>query len=303
MEFAAHKYACIDKSPFVSQSLSGSKLGASKVKAAFLVSSIWDQPEIKIAFMDGTQKQKLWVQKIIDENLAPLTTKLKFVWNAPIESSDIRISFALPNQAWSTIGKQAKQVPKNQPTMNLGWIDDDVQFDVPEYKNTGQVVMHEFGHAMGMIHEHQNPKENPIVWNKKVVSSELRRTNGWSDDDINQNMFEKYGDAELCKTDKRYCGDDKLTNGSMYDVNSIMHYFYPQTWITSGPSKIPANKTFSALDKEWLSKYYSSTANTPEEEVESDVESYTNRTTKRQRILQVLIMVLYIMIMYMLFST
>jgi len=40
----------------------------------------------------------------------------------------------------------------HEPTMNYGWLKDDT--DDVEYR---RVVIHEFGHALGAIHEHQNP--------------------------------------------------------------------------------------------------------------------------------------------------
>jgi len=242
---------------------------ARKLKAAFKVSAIWKQPEIRIAFLDGTSKQQNWVKKVIQESLEPLVSKIKFIWNADVGTADIRISFALPGQAWSTVGTDAKKVPAPQPTMNFGWLDDDTQYGSEKFKNTGQVVKHEFGHAMGMVHEHQNPKNNKIVWNKPVVIAELSRTQGWDTQTINHNMFAKYGDAQLCKDAKAlvpsdptrekkiedYCSGEVI-NGSEYDVKSIMHYFYPPEWILEGPKKIPVNLEFSELDKKWLRKYY-----------------------------------------------
>lgn len=289
VEYTTVQYACYDKYPkgesFVTDmqlfqlaqqeikqdGLKGELSASNKykdLKAAFRVDSIWKQPELHIAFMDGNDKQKNWVMKIIKENLEPLCSKIKFIWNAPIEKSDIRVSFRLPRQAWSTVGTDAKKVPVTQPTMNFGWLDDDLQFNAPKYKNTGQVVMHEFGHAMGMIHEHQNPKSNPIVWNKDVVYAELQRTNGWTKQQTDHNMFAKYGDAQLCEEAKampkgserriameEYCSG-QLINGSEYDVTSVMHYFYPPSWILEGPTEIPINLTYSPLDKKWLRKYY-----------------------------------------------
>jgi hypothetical protein len=152
--------------------------------------------------------------------------------------------------------------------MNLGWIDDDTQYDSPVYKNTGHVVLHEFCHALGMIHEHQNPKGNTIVWNKPVVYAELARTNNWSTAQTDENMFKRYGDRELCqktldKPDYKgkdidlagYCKGEEV-NGSDYDPKSIMHYFYPSSWILEGPKEIPKNTKLSDMDKLWLAKYY-----------------------------------------------
>jgi len=287
------RYPCLDKYPdgqqfmtnndlmnlsqieLKQQGLKG-KLSATKqykkLKAAFKVSSLWNpqtHPIIKINFMDGTDKQKNFVKKMVNESLAPLTSKLTYDFTSPQLESHIRISFALPGQAWSMIGSEALQVDKTQPTINLGWLDDDVQFSNEGTKNTGQVVLHEFGHAMGMIHEHQSPFGNPIKWNKEVIYEELQRTNGWNKQMVDHNMFKKYGDDELCNKAKElpigsgerrielenFC-QGELVNGSQYDVTSIMHYFYPQTWISQGPAEIPVNIKYSALDEEWLRKYY-----------------------------------------------
>lgn len=262
-QYAVHRFPCLDKYP-ANQPTSASD----KLKASFKVASIWKQPAIKIAFLDGTQKQKDWVQKVITEKIAPICTKLKFIWNVPLEESDIRVSFSLPGQAWSYIGTDALSIPKNEMTLNFGWLDNDEQFDSPLYKGSGQVVLHEFGHALGMIHEHQNPKNNPIVWNRDVIYSALQQSNGWTPQQVDHNMFEKYGDAEMCAKVKQaaaypeqasdiqgYCNGD-LVNGSDYDIHSIMHYFYPASWILSGNTEIPVNTALSDMDKLWLSKYY-----------------------------------------------
>jgi hypothetical protein len=45
-------------------------------------------------------------------------------------------------------------------TMNLGFFD----------KAT---VLHEFGHAIGLIHEHQSPFKGGFEWDKDEVSSKL----------------------------------------------------------------------------------------------------------------------------------
>jgi hypothetical protein len=300
VQYAEHRYPCLDHYPAGKQyisdgqiklaaqqrvkkkmsTLKSGKLSSArkkkldrnafkKLKAAFRVSAIWDpDTELGITFLDGTDKQKNWVKKVINEKLAPVCHRLTFIWDAPIEESDFRISFSLPGQAWSYVGTDCLDIPKPDPTMNLGWIDDDVQYDAEPYKNTGLVVLHEFCHALGMIHEHQNPKGNEIVWNKEVVYEELAQTNGWDPQQVDHNMFKKYGDKELCleaqeaepyegqKLDiEGYCGGEEV-NGSQYDIYSVMHYFYPATWILEGPTEIPVNTELSRLDKIWLGNYY-----------------------------------------------
>ncbi len=261
--YAIHRYPCIDRKP---KSILARER---KLKASFKVASVW-RPDsiINIAFMDGTPKQKTWVEDIVSKELAPIVNRLTFEWNVPLEDSDIRVSFSLAGESWSYIGTECLDIPKTEMTMNLGWLDDDQSFDSVEYKNTGQVVIHEFCHALGMIHEHQNPKGNSIEWNKQVVYNALKRTNGWTPEQVDQNMFKKYGDRDMCKKVSAmnpyasqkldiegYCMGEEV-NGSAYDPHSIMHYFYPATWILSGQKEIPVNTTLSAMDKKWLEKYY-----------------------------------------------
>jgi hypothetical protein len=119
-----------------------------------------------------------------------------------------------------------------------------------------------------MIHEHQTPMDNPIKWNKAIVVPELRKRNpNWSDEDIDRNMFEKYGDWQLCQNTKKLPdGPDKdvqlqeacegrLVNGSKYDPRSVMHYFFPSNWMLAGP-EITVNTKLSPTDIEWLRKMY-----------------------------------------------
>jgi hypothetical protein len=84
--------------------------------------------------------------------------------------------------------------------MNFGW------FDVP-------TTLHEFCHALGMVHEHQNPKGKPILWDKPRVKEWANKTQGWSEETTNNNIIERYKLDEI--------------NGSTFDSKSIMLYFFP----------------------------------------------------------------------------
>jgi hypothetical protein len=68
---------------------------------------------------------------------------------------EVRISFYADAGSRSAVGRDAlntSSFPVHQPTMNFGWVRDDS--DPVEDK---AVILHEFGHALGCIHETRHP--------------------------------------------------------------------------------------------------------------------------------------------------
>ena len=63
----------------------------------------------------------------------------------------------LAGGSWSYIGTDAATIPKESFTMNLGFVD-------------RSTILHEFGHSIGLIHEHQSPFKGGFEWNKDEVS-------------------------------------------------------------------------------------------------------------------------------------
>lgn len=120
--------------------------------------------------------------------------------------------------------------------MNFGWLtpastDDDAR----------RVVLHEFGHALGLIHEHQNPR-HAIQWNRDAVIADLSGPpNKWSPEVIERNMFEPYSRGEV--------------NSTQLDASSIMMYPVPSRWTTDGFSA-GLNSDLSAADKAFIKNQY-----------------------------------------------
>jgi serralysin len=249
-------FACLTQHPvsLKSNAPSGAKLEFQKGRAAFLKGVEWNQGQtIRIAFLKSpfsfqgktldpqyTREKADFVRRVITSDIAPLVN-LKFEWDVDISTSDVRIMFVPRLGAWSYLGTQSKSIAKNQPTMNLGWIDDDTNFDGIQYKGTGVVVIHEFGHMLGMIHEHSRA-DAKLDWNKPVIYRELAKPpNEWSRDDVDKQVFETY--------------DVDSFNGSAYDTSSVMHYIFPPEWFLTNP-RLPIVTHLSPLDKQWISKTY-----------------------------------------------
>jgi serralysin len=108
----------------------------------------WDSGQtLHIRFLSGDpivqRKVKAWAGEYLYEAGANL--RFNFISEG---DADIRIDFQM-NGSWSYIGTDAKYIPQNQATMNYGWLQADTDDD--EY----YIVLHEFGHVLGLIHEVQ----------------------------------------------------------------------------------------------------------------------------------------------------
>lgn len=203
-------------------------------RAGLLLSSKW-QPGavIRIAFLDGTAEQIALVKRFAIEWITNLA-RLSFSWVNEPAQSDVRITFNFPG-SWSVIGTTCKNIAKNQATMNYGWL-------TPGVADTEarRVIVHEFGHALGLVHEHQ--LMDPTKWNKQAVIDDLSRPpNSWDAATIQHNMFDTYPPNQIDRTS--------------LDTTSIMMYPVPASWRTDGLSS-GLNTDLSAADRTFIKKAY-----------------------------------------------
>ena len=127
---------------------------------------------LRVRFLDGQAAVQERVRTIAAEWEDVVNLTLRFVTSG---TAEIRVSFAEQDVSWSTVGTDALTVPRAQPTMNYGWLTPST--DALEYQ---RVVRHEFGHALGMIHEHQNPAATGrIPWDRPRVYAYYAEQ-GWS---------------------------------------------------------------------------------------------------------------------------
>ncbi|CAN5193498.1 hypothetical protein BH10PSE6_BH10PSE6_12000 [soil metagenome] len=210
-------------------------------RAALLDQFRWPTgSSISVRFLGGDEALQNRVKSVAAEWVAASMARLFLSFKPMTEKkTDIRIAFMPGRGSWSYLGTSCRQIPEPQPTMNYGWIDANSPDSVLR-----SVVLHEFGHALGLIHEHQNPAGG-IKWNRDAVIADLSGPpNSWDLGQIENNMFKKYAPSEVSGTD--------------VDANSIMMYPIPQSWTLDGFSA-GFNSELSEKDKTFIRFAYPTT--------------------------------------------
>ena len=209
-------------------------------KGLGLLTAKWEPGQkLSVGFLQGTKK----LQERVFETAQRWTNgseggaNLVFIRAAKPESADIRISFDEGGGSWSMIGTEAKSVAKGEATMNLGWATE----QTPE-SDFASVVLHEFGHAICLLHEHNHP-ELDLRWKKDVVYADLMGPpNSWSRDEVDFNVFNQYPKDSVVMSDKP-------------DLVSIMIYTIPARWLDGQKAIMPSNK-LSADDIDFIRTLY-----------------------------------------------
>jgi serralysin len=159
-----------------------------------------------------------------------------FVFDNDTDSA-IRIAFER-GASWSYVGVDAldPSLGPNSPTMNFGWFTPATPHDELQ-----RVVLHEFGHALGLIHEHQSPLAD-IPWDRQaVIEYYSGPPNFWTTEQVEHNIFERYS--------------QESANAGVFDPASIMLYPIPPQF-TNGKLSVGWNRTLSAHDREFIGLLY-----------------------------------------------
>ncbi len=218
----------------------GVMLDAPEIGAAVLLSSKRWQPgrEIRVGWFPGPYFESDRLRERIRYHANALETYMnlnfRFIgWNA--DEADLRLSDERGGSA-SYVGTDNLSIPKGEPTMWFGWLTP----DSPDAE-IRRVVKHEFLHAAGLGHEHQNPKGG-LPWNEAAVYDYYMRTQGWSREDVYYQVIRRYSQSMVVATER--------------DPKSIMHYPVPAQLLTDPSKAVGWNSDLSAGDKAFLRSVY-----------------------------------------------
>lgn len=196
-------------------------------KAVWQRSKYWSKGKsIRVYFINGTVDEQAEMKKALSE--ISYWSELSFIYTTDRNSSEIRISFNKGWGSYSYLGTDALLIPKTMETMNIGWRGLDV-------------CRHEALHAIGALHEHQNPK-NGIDWDEQAVIEDLSGApNYWTEEEIRYNVLDKI--------------DESRVDASDFDPESIMLYYFPSSWTKNGVSS-NNNTSFSETDIQFMKNIY-----------------------------------------------
>jgi len=156
--------------------------------------------------------------------------------------SQIRIGFDEEGY-WSLVGQDSIQIAtQSEKSMNLSGFDE----DAVEEEEFRRVVLHEFGHALGFEHEHQNPFskcENEFNW-PRIYQYLEGPPNNWTKEIIDHNMRSLHESGLIADA---------------FDPDSIMLYTFPADYFERGQASscfASYNTELSAGDRRLVERMY-----------------------------------------------
>lgn len=192
---------------------------------------------LRIGFVDGSYEARTAVRDMA--NRWTEHANLKFEWvltgTATEDDLDIRIQFDAPSCS-SKLGTSSRYAAEwGEVTMRLCNKDEQIGSD-----RFQRVVLHEFGHALGLEHEHQNPNAK-FEWNYDYVYNYYATYSGWDRARTDRNVFDAVNPSGVL--------------ASEHDPDSVMHYSFPPEFTVDGTS-LGGKNEISALDAKHIAEWY-----------------------------------------------
>lgn len=205
-------------------------------RASILISRYWGKGGVKLTVSFMSQASAALKDKILlYMNKWNKWANVGFTLASGNNPGDVRISLG-GGGYWSYLGTDVRQIPKNQPTMNLQGFS--LSTSEAEYD---RVVTHETGHTLGMPHEHMRAAIiNKLDYEKTIAY--FKATQGWSRQDVINQVLTPLEEEQLLHTE-------------LAEDDSIMTYTLPAS-ITKTGQPIKGGSKITDNDGNFCGKWY-----------------------------------------------
>ncbi|KAK7962943.1 zincin [Apiospora aurea] len=185
----------------------------------------------RVRFLNGSDEEKELVKSLVKKHVHTLgiPIRFKFMPNSYTGPSTIRIKFVSSGNSKSKVGLWAMDRNAHDTTMTLNL----ASTEDPARKQRS--ILHEFGHALGLQHQHQHP-DSGIQWDEAALKRRVQRDKA---------IKSQYVDRIPCPVSEPY------------DKHSIMHYRVAVRDTLNLTKPVPRKYVFSKGDKARLKKMYS----------------------------------------------
>jgi len=202
-------------------------------RGVVLTDYVWQTGRtLGVAFSGGSIGLRTKIEEIARE--WPMNLDLDF--SVPWAQAEIRIEL-FGEGSWAYIGESALLIEAHLPTMRLGWAE--WAFQNQQDASLRAVVLHEFGHAIGLRHEHKHPLHE-IAWNRAALRAYYVDALGWTWPQVEATYLKPFA-AET-------------HSFTPYDDESVMHYPVDERFTLDGVgvgyiSELSRGDKYVALDK------------------------------------------------------
>ncbi|KAJ7445920.1 hypothetical protein FB451DRAFT_1568025 [Mycena latifolia] len=179
---------------------------------------------ITYSFIGGTSNQQAKVGQVAGYSFGFVNITFQLV----DQDGMIRISFDPNLGSWSYVGKANLKVRAPKATMNLASVPDTTNPGLPETL----LILHEFGHVLGMMHEYLGPTNGgTVTLDDEAVYSFYSHTLGWDRKIVKAQILDVYSTASV----SNFAAAD--TASMMRSV--ILHRYFMPSALNSEHLSIP----------------------------------------------------------------
>jgi hypothetical protein len=205
---------------------------------------------LRIFFINGTEREKDKVREYAPQWTQYANLQFDFVdeWD-DASPPEIRIAFNSEEENSSNVGTDSllTATSSGKPkSMSLGIELDPEKFSPDRMEATiRRHILHEFGHALGLIHEHMRPDIKnvlPFKSDQEIIDWYLKNSN-WTKKEIEDNVTTLYTRAQLGEMSP----DPDLKSIMLYSVRAEM---------TTNNTAVEGANELSQVDKDTVARMY-----------------------------------------------